>query len=410
MTLKLTAPTAPSDATYQRVLAALPAGNHWVRGNVVPYNENSDNVTLQLTATPGVLAEIYVNKRLELRLDVSGPSTLVDVPVRRGENTVLVKQGNDTFQTLLVAANYAVYFRAFADETYGSVERRIEEFEQHFASYFSSLLTEHQMTFADMLPTSFAYRTLLAKLASRALINESPNTRGLTDILTAVTLSTPYVEEQIATTDPTIEPKYTDAQDFGGFTFHVWMANACSASWHGFVRLLDTFYDPDHLAPITTSDAKVLVQHEGDQIANYFNTEDASCSQLEDPCEDEYLIWARFTSYLPIYVCPWSRPFDTVVSIPLGRGHFDEGVALDLGVTLDSMDETAPIDGWMGVGLTSVFDSGACLDTSVGGGSSIGTMPSCCPAPVAAVLVESSDVLYVAAPSYISVSISVLPG
>jgi hypothetical protein len=410
VTLKLTAPTAPSDATFQRVLASLPAGNHWVRGNVIPYNANTESVVLQLTATPGVLAEIYVNEKLVLRTDVGGPSTLIDIQVSPGENTVLVKQGNDSYQTLLVAANYAVYLRAFADETYGFVERRVEEFEQHFASYFSTLLTEHQMTFAGVLPSSFAYRTLLAKLASRALVNESPNTRGVLDLVTATTLSTPVVQDQIATSDPTVYAKYTDAQDFGGYTFHVWMANACAASWHGYVRLLDTFYDPDHLAPVSTSDAKVVVRHEGDEIASFFDTEAASCSELEDPCETDSYIWARITSYLPIYVCPWSKPFDTSVTLPLGRSRFDEGTELDSGGSFDSSDETAPPDGWMGLIFTSRFDSGECLDTSVGGLSSIGSMPVCCSPPTAAVLVESVDTFVISAPSYISGSMRVIPG
>lgn len=363
-----------------------------------------------LRATPGETASIYINKRLVLQVDVVTPTTILDLPIHGGQNTILVKQAGDTYQTLLVAARYAVYLSALADETFESVERHlIEQFEQHFASFFSIRLTEHQLEFADLLPATLSYQTLLGKFAVRAITSESSTTRGVDDIVSAVTVSTPYVEETIATTDVNVpNPKWSDAQDFGGYRFHLWLPNTCVASWYGFVRLLDMVRGPD-LQLVSATDARVSVNQGGAVQNYYFDTTASQCTNLDDPCEDDYHIWARIRSYMQVWVCPWSYPFDVEVTLPLGRSHFDGGEALDSGTLLDSLQETAPPDGWVGTNLSNRFDSGECLDTMPGTAASEAEA-LCCPQPIAVVLAETLDTMTVDVPFFMSASITVLPG
>lgn len=396
MALRLSIPTSPADPTFQRVLSYIPAGDQWWRGNVTHYAEVG-GVDLMLQADVGQgLVSVYVNGNLKYSLDVTAPTTILNVELDQGYNTLYVTQGTNTFQTRLIAAFYAVFLGAFAEETYGALERDIEVFEQHFRSYFSTRITEHQIQWSDLLPSSFAYRTLLGKIGVRALVNESSKDRGVEDIVSVTTLSNPYVLP--TTADDNVQapfPLYTESQDFAGDEFHVWYPNSCVAAWHGFVRLLDMFRT-DELYLIGASDEKVTLSHEGNVYDHYFDTEDAQCVQLVDPCAVETYVYATLTSSLDIWLCPWSYPFDVSVSIPLGRARFDQDNPFDTGTPLDSMELTAPLDGWMGVSLSNRFDAPSCLDSSTGGGSSaFGTDDICCPSPVVALLVEGYDEVFI---------------
>lgn len=408
MTLRITSPTSPSDPTFQRLLAAIPAGTQWVRGNIIPYT-TLDGVPALLHATPGENVDIYLNGKLVQSIIPDTPTYVIHLGLRQGSNTIIAKQGLDTFQTLMVATEYAIYLRAFGDETYASIERRIEEFEQHLRSFFSVRLTEHQTAFVDMLPSSLAYRTLLAKLGVRALINESSMTRGVDDLVTAVTVSNPYTNEQIASYDPNKPVFYSDGQDFGGHTFHVWLPNTCLASWYGFTRLVDTFQDDVHLDLVSATDARVVVTHEGTTSQHVFDTLVADCFDLEDPCALESHIWVRITSSLVLWLCAWSTPFDAAVDLPLGRRRFDENLPFDSGIPLDSMDPTAPMDGWVGTSISRRFDEPSCLDSTVGGASSTAEEDLCCTQPADGLLVETLVDFSVPAISHISATLTVLP-
>lgn len=408
MTLRISAPTSPSDATFQRLLDAIPEGHQWVRGNIIPYSE-LDGIPVLLEADPGSSVDIFVNGRLNVSMSVSNPKTLVRLQMELKQSTVTVKSGLNTFQTLLVPAEHAIYLRAFADETFAQVERDIVTFEQELRSYFSIRLTEHRMLFQDLLPASTAYRTLLGKMAIRALINESAETRGIDDIVTAVTVSTPYVTEQIASTDPNLPILWSDAQDFGGNTVHVWLPNTCLATWYGFVRLLDTFADSESLVTLSATDERIVVYNEGQKTEHVFDTTAQECFDLVDPCEDDSYIWVRITSLLQIALCAWSTSFDASVDLPLGRRRFDSGIELDSGEEFDSIDETAPMDGWVGVSLSRRFDQPTCLDSSVGGSSAVTLEELCCNQPADGLLVESLTTFDVPIISYIGASLIVLP-
>lgn len=418
MALKISAPTSPANPTFARILAAIPSGEQWAHGTVLPYTGDGmqGETQLLLEANPnGGIVEVYVNGRIITRVEPAAMTSIVTVSLVRGVNDILVKQGYDSFQTRMWALNYAVYLEAFADETYVSVESAtdangIEVYEQHFASFFSTRLTEHQMLFSDLLPSTIAYRTLLGKIAVRSLINESSSTRGVEDILTAATTSTPIVIADVATTNVEVpNPVYTDARDFGGYTFHYWLPNTCAASWHGFVRLIDTLLDETQLFPISTSEAKVSIRHEGQQYDLFFDTEAADCTNLDDECAVDSHIWVRVTSYIPIYICPWAHGFDVAVTRPLGRMRFDQNIPWDTGIPLDSVEETAPPDGWDGFVL-STFDEPRCLDSTTGGGSASSLETLCCGAPITVMLTETLETMQVGVPQVVSATLTVTPG
>lgn len=408
MTLRLRATPTPSDSVFGRVLDGIPKGDQWKRGNVIPYSTYG-GVPLLLDATPGTLVEVYIDGRVILRVNPVAPTTPITLELNKGYNTVVVKQGIDTFQTLLVATEYAIFLRAFADEVYAAVERDIIEFEQHLASFFSTRITEHQLEFSDLLPPQFAYRTLLSKLAVRAVVNESSTTRGVDDVMTSVTSSTPLVIPEIATTDPNPpNPVYTGADDFGGFKFHYWLPNTCAASWFGFARLVDTLSNPN-LHAVSVLDHAIVVSHEGSVYTHYFDTEAESCNSLEDKCAHDVYLAVRITSTLPIWMCWWGHEFDVGIELPLGRGRLDSGIPFDTGIPLDDSDPTAPESGWVGTILTTL-DTPRCLDTSVGGAS--GTSRSaldCCPDPVVALLTESVLSVVVDATPRMRARMTVLP-
>ncbi len=420
MTVKISAPTSPADPTFARVLAAIPQGDQWAHGTILPYTGDGlrGETQLLLEATPnGGLVEIYVNGRLITRVEPDTMTSIVNLALVRGVNDILVKQGYDTFQTRIWAMNYAVFMEAFSDETYVSVESAtddngIEVYEQHFRSFFSTRLTEHQVLFSDLLPSTIAYRTLLGKIAVRSLINESSSTRGVEDILTSATTKASACRAKAllpASTNVEIpNPVYTDARDFGGYTFHYWLPNTCAASWHGFVRLIDTMLDDVQLFPLSTSEAKVSIRHEGTEYDLYFNTESAECTNLDDECAVDSHIWVRITSFLPIYICPWSHGFDVGVTRPLGRMRFDQNIPWDLGIPLDSVEETAPPDGWDGL-VISEFDEPRCLDSTVGGGVATSLETLCCGGPITALLVETLETLYVGVPQFVSATLTVSP-
>ncbi len=417
MAVKISAPTSPANPTFARVLAAIPSGDQWAHGTVLPYTGDGlrGETQLLLDAIPnGGLVEIYVNGRLITRVDPDTQTSIVNLALVRGVNDVLVKQGYDSYQTRLWALNYAVWMESFADETYSNIESAtdsngIEVYEQHFRSFFSTRLTEHQALFSDLLPSTIAYRTLLGKIAVRSLINESSSTRGVEDILSASTTSTPIVTTDIATTSVEVpNPVYSDARDFGGYTFHYWLPNSCSAAWHGFVRLIDTMLDDTQLFPLSTSEAKVSIRHEGTKFDLFFDTEAAECKDLEDECAVDSHIWVRVTSYLPIYICPWVHGFDVAVTRPLGRFRFDQNVPWDSAYPLDSLEATVPPDGWNGL-VISGLDEPRCLDSVAGGGSAPSQEELCCGTPVTALLVETLEYLYAGTPQVVNATMTSVP-
>lgn len=409
MTLSIRSAPQPSDPVFERVLAAIPAGDQWKKGNVIP-NVAYGGIPLLVDATPGSLVEIYLDGKILTRFDALAPTTPVTLNLNKGYNTVLVKQGLDSYQTLIVTTDYAIFLRAFADEVYAAVERDILVFEQHLASYFSTRITEHQLEFSDMLPQQFAYRTLLSKLAVRAIVSESSTTRGVDDVVAAVTVNTPVVVEEIATTDVNPpNPVYTRADDFGGHKFHYWLPNSCSASWFGFVRWIDMTADPEHLQLVNVLDQEVTVLENGILRKHYFDDSLESCSTLEDPCEDDFYAAVKITSMVPVWLCIYAHSFDVAVDLPLGRSRLDNDNPFDFDIPLDDVDETAPEDGWVGTQLVS-FDEPTCLDSYNGGASGTSSEAlGCCPAPVVRVLTELVVDAFVSMVPTVTAKMIVLP-
>src|SRR6478609_7769599 len=116
MTLRIRPAPTPSDPVFERVLAAIPAGDQWKHGNVVIPFVTYGGVPLLIDADPtGGLVEVYLDGKILTRIEPDAPTTHVTLELNKGYNTVLLKQGIDSFQTLIVTTEYATFLRAFSD-------------------------------------------------------------------------------------------------------------------------------------------------------------------------------------------------------------------------------------------------------------------------------------------------------
>lgn len=217
------------------------------------------------------------------------------------------------------------------------------------------------------------FRILAGKLAIRALINEGGTTRGVNDIATAISNTTPLV---VPTTvnlekyEPSVYTMYDRAHDFGGYEFNIWIPNITAASWAAFIKLADNLED-DIIKLTSVSDAKVSFEYFGQPETHLFDFEDPNSdivsiiTRLLD-CFFSIRVGVELLVKADIAFCAWLPLGEFRVDNALGITVLDTESTLDTGSTLDSIDPADPLtDGWLGTPLSPPLDSGLSLDTIV---------------------------------------------
>lgn len=360
MVLRLTSSVKPYEALYDSVLGAIPAGNQVARGPIV-LPLSSDTTPFILEGDVGDRVSIYNNDKFLFSVTLAAPTTQIFVKLERGKNFIFAKTLAESWLLLVVAANYATILRGYAEEFFYNVDVKFQDASNQLNSELSLRAVEHQVEFEDLLPPTRALRVLAGKIAVRSLINETGSTRGVDDIVTAASNTTPVVRETVVDDtyfEPSVLTLYDRAHDEGGFEFHVWIPNICVGTWAAFVKLMDNL-QPSGIAQLTSvSDEKVSLTFLGTAESHLFDFETSSCSLIDLLTQDclPIVVSTRLTVRSDIAFCAWRYPFDTVVELALGRLRLDSTSLFSTTLTAASIstDVTGSVTGVVGAGYGSL--------------------------------------------------------
>tara|TARA_R100001132_G_C3273017_1_gene95043 strand:- start:2043 stop:3524 length:1482 start_codon:yes stop_codon:yes gene_type:complete len=326
MTLRLYPAPTPYDSTYESLLASIPSGRQWHLGPVtLPLS--ADRTSFILEGNEGDVVEVSRNGTLVTRVVLSSSKQSIDLFLERGKNFLSVRSETDQWLILVVATDFATITKGAAQEYFFNSEINFNDAEAQLNSDLSLRHTEHQIEFQEYLPSTRATRVLAGKLAVRSLINETGSTRGVDDIVTAVSNTTPLVRETVVNRvlyEPSVYTVYSQAHDSGGYEFHVWVPNLCIGTWAAFVKLMDNL-DPSIAELTSVSDEKVSLNYLGLPESHIFDTEAGLCSVIPLLTTDclPITVSVSLRSLSSFAFCAWRYPFDVVSELALGRSRLD---------------------------------------------------------------------------------------
>jgi len=371
MSLSISTIATPYQETYNNLLASILPGTQWLTApTVVPFN--SSYTPFSLTGNLGDIVEIYINNKLQTKITMDNVVKQVDLKLNLGANYIWVRSSTETFLALVAATYYAIYIDAWASDFYYYTKIRVDDASLQLSSLFSLRMVEHQIAFQDLLPPIKTLRLLTGKMSTRSLINETCSTRGVIDIATSISNSTPVVvptRVNLEKFEPASYGLYTNSQDANGYEFDLWIPNLCVTSYVAFLTLINNL-DDSIAKLVSVSDSKIVLDWCGVREEHIFNFETNRCSMFnnlvnEQDCFSALNIWiSNILDEVDIAFCAYSYPLDIEIEIPLNSGTLDSGNTFEGTGILDSHDETDPYGtGFVGTVLTPPLDSGLLLDS-----------------------------------------------
>jgi hypothetical protein len=371
MTLTIRPATVPYESVYQNLIANITPGSQFLKAPIVlPYTENL-TTSFIIEGNVGDVVEIFINNRLQTRRTLTLAQAEFNLQLVTGRNFIQVKTRYEDYLLLVAATNYATFLRVWAQQFYYYAQVKVDDAQRQLNSRFSLRAVEHQLIFQDLLPPTRVLRTLAGKMAVRSLINETGSTRGVNDIATAISNTTPVVvptQISLEKFEPAVYTLYDRSHDFGGHEFHLWIPNIAAATWSAFIKLANNL-DDDIIKLTSVSDTKVSFDYFGQPETHIFDFEDVGndivgiITRILD-CFFSISVSIEQTCLADLAFCAWTRFGVLVVDVPLGIHSLDVGGTLDAGNLLDSTDEADPLtDGWLGTDFSLPLDSGFPLDT-----------------------------------------------
>ena len=327
MTLRITPNTQPYEELYSDILASIPEGMQWHKGPVVLPLPFSSDTPFLIEGDPGDVVQVYQNDRLIRTVVLDSPSLQIFVRLVPGKNFIQVRSPAESFLLLVVATNYATILRGYSEEYFYNIDVDFQDANNQLNSELSLRAVEHQISFQNLLPPTRAMRVLAGKLAVRSLVNETATTRGVDDIVTAASNTTPVVRPTVVDLEffePSVRDVFSTAHDEGGFAFHIWTPNLCIGSWAAFIKLMDNL-DPAIAELKSVSDELVRLDFLGFPESHTFDFDTGSCSIIDLLTQDclPIVVSVALTVESELAFCAWRYPFDVVSELALGRLRLD---------------------------------------------------------------------------------------
>jgi hypothetical protein len=292
---------------------------------------------------------------------LTSTSIQVDIFLEEGKNFLVVSTSGEQWLLLAIAANYATVLRGYSQEYFFNVDVNFQDALNQLSSELSLRHTEHQIDFQEFLPSTRVLRVLAGKLAVRSLINETGSTRGVDDIVTAASNTTPIVRETVVSRDlfePSVYTVFSRSHDLGGYEFHIWVPNLCIGTWAAFVKLMDNL-DPAIAELTSVSDEKVSLDFLGSPESHLFDVETGACSLVALITQDclPITVSIQLAVDTELAFCAWRYPFDVVVELALGRFRMDSAapfseVFLSAAILIDTTGSETGLVGAAFVDLT----------------------------------------------------------
>ena len=388
---------------YSSIIEEMRSSNPWgaprgifytLGGNIVPYAPKPTVIQIE-TDKINEIIEIEIVKQvsaLDVGIDprknqsiltvVSPASSFaVSVQLGRGKNFIratVLNSPEDTAYLIVQATTIVTLFEAFARVLYTESFRIINEQKSAITSKLATRLLEPFISFQDLLPDIQSIQILSTRLIARSTIHAVGSDNGVTDIISALALSTPVyhsMDKETMDLYPSLDPWTNNGSQFGGKEAHVWIPNIGITSWLAFLGYISN--QPDLFDIVSVSEEEVVFYYQGDLQRHRFNFDiygtDFLTSLARAECFKSIYISILMHTEMAILICAASYTFDLCITeespIGLSRVHFDSTIPFDSGYPFDS-DVVDPFsDGWVGWSLTGRFEfdypENHCLDTFV---------------------------------------------
>jgi len=400
VTLRISHVSTVYESLYTDLLDGIPAGSQWAKGPVTLPLTPEKPTSFIVEGDVGSAVDIFLNNSKATTVVLTSQAQEVKLQLVAGKNFISVRTSSESFLVLVVAVRYAVTLRGYAENLFFHSWVKFQDAFRQINSDISLRTVEHQIEFQHLLPPTRAARLLAGKMAVRALINETGTTRGVDDIVTAASGTTPVVvptEVDLEFFEPAVRLLYPTAQDEGGFAFHIWVPNLCLGTWSAFVKLMDNL-DPSIAELESVSDEKVSLTYLGRKESHLFDSSGRECSLTSLLTIDclPITVSVDMTMFSTFAFCAWAYSFDIATELVLGRTRLDSlaGIRFLYSPSDFLVDTTGSVTGLAGAAyldlpvdllvFADVSDAatGSSLVSSVPPGSSRVVLPGGVPAAV----------------------------
>lgn len=249
---------------------------------------------------------------------------------------------DEPVQTSIAVTHVAKHMEEAAQEMFEYAGRTNQFYSDLISSPWLSFLADYQLPWRYALPNVRSIRIMSTKMAANTLFNESGLNRGLRNLVSAFTATTPVVKlaKNPAEFQPNIYQPVTSGDDVDGYEFHFWAPNLCLARWAAFGKLV---HNVNAYTLVTSSEeaVKLRLGDAGRFEQHLFDTTGPGCSFFDLlellGCMDNILAVGSLQLTGNISICFYSTPFDQMVEPPGIGGKF-----LDSGGTFDTASHTFP--------------------------------------------------------------------
>lgn len=377
------------DTIYSGIIQSMQIGNApWVppkgpfyllSGVIAPYTLNPTIIRIE-TDRVGEAIQVNVEQQgsfgsgVDIRKKVRSytvvaTSSVVTTGIQLGQGinyiTVSVMNRPSDISYLIVSATtITALWEAFARVLYSVSTRIIDEQKRAISSELATRLIEPFISFQNLLPDIQSLKTISIRLAEKGLIHSVGTDHGVTELIKALSLSTPVyniMDKDSFDLFPALDPWAKSASQFGGKEAHIWLPNIEIASWLAFLSFISN--QPDLYEILSISESEVVIRYQGELQRHTFDFNKFGSnfltSQASSQCFSSIIINATMSSVQTIRMCVGTYTFDLRITDQnlLGdcRPHFDYS-DLDIGCPLDTDPVDLFTDGWIDLSLSGRFE------------------------------------------------------
>jgi len=386
----MTIKASVQDTVYSDIIRSMQTGNapyivpkgpyYLTQGDIVPFTPQPTVLRIE-TDRVGEPIRIEVERTqpigsgVDLRqtrsvYTVVPASEVVTVGVQLGRglnhiNMTVINREEERALLLVRATTIVSIFEAFARVLFTDAIRIIDEQQRAISSRLATRLLEPFISFQDLLPDIQSLKILATRLAAKGLIHSVGTDLGVTELIKALTLTTPVFRPMDKDTDdlyPSLDPWTNNASQFGGQEAHVWLPNVGIASWLAFLGYISN--QPDLFEIISISETEVVVRFQGELQRHRFDFDafgtDFLTSLATTECFKSIIVTVTMDVFLTIAMCAATYTFDLFIDETnlLGdcRRTFDSGIPFDSDCPLDGDPVDPFTDGWEGLSLSGRFE------------------------------------------------------
>lgn len=348
------------------------------------------------TDEPDQPHEFTINRSETFSIVPGQTQYTLTIQLVKGANRIAVSTpSQDDFFITVAATAVESWFNVLGREYYLSVGRRLEDITNHYNTPWTTRVSAHLLSFADLFLPARMPKVQQTRFAVMTAVGQRlGHGDGVIRMAQALSYTTPPVTKPFDAefTMPGADPDYPyvtthpTTGEAKGRVLDLWTPNNCLAAHQALFQMTlamggEDVPEPKPLSLVGKDDRQILLKFAGGPTEVHFLDPLApECDDIEfnTACDSGVRTFAQVDTIIDIMMTAPQLPFDVVVEQPILFGFYDEGNWFDastghpdpgLGGGDDAHDTVDPDDpygdGFFGFSLSRRFDAPACLDTRV---------------------------------------------